>query len=37
MSETNKDIAVAFCKTPFYTFDAHGYPDYPFYDLCAAA
>ncbi len=20
----------------FYTFDAHGYTDYPFYDLCAA-
>ena len=21
----------------YYTFDAHGYTDYPFYDLCAAA
>jgi hypothetical protein len=21
----------------FYTFDAHGYTDYPFDDLCAAA
>ena len=24
-------------RDTFYTFDAHGYSDYPFYDLCAAA
>jgi N-ethylmaleimide reductase len=24
-------------RDTFYTFDAHGYTDYPFYDLCAAA
>jgi hypothetical protein len=23
-------------RDTFYTFDAHGYTDYPFYDLCAA-